>query len=119
MQRLCATSMVVAVIIASTAGAAATARADASPAGALSQLPGQAACLATTNSDAPPDAGCTLLRTSATSRSCSNCLGNAVISPGTVIGRRCIVYPCANFSGILPENSILKVRQTHEVEMRR
>ena len=81
MQRLCATSMVVAVIIASTAGAAVTARADAPPAGALSQLPGQAACLATTNSDAPPDAGCTLLRTSATSRSCSNCLGNAVISP--------------------------------------
>ena len=81
MQRLCATSMVVAVIIASTAGAAATARADAPPAGALSQLPGPAACLATTNSDAPPDAGCTLLRTSATSRSCSNCLGNAVISP--------------------------------------
>ena len=44
---------------------------------------------------------------------------NAVISPGTVIGRRCIVYPCANFSGVLPENSILKVRQTHEVETRR
>src|SRR6187401_67026 len=44
---------------------------------------------------------------------------NAVISPGTIIGRRCIVYPCANFSGILPENSILKVRQTHEVETRR
>ena len=74
-------AVVVAVMVASTAGGAATARADAPPAGALSQLPGQAACLATTNSDAPPDAGCTLLRTSATSGSCINGLGNAAISP--------------------------------------
>ena len=44
---------------------------------------------------------------------------NSVISPGTVIGRRCIVYPCANFSGVLPEASILKVRQAHEIEVRR
>ena len=73
--------VVVAVMIASTAGGAATAWADAPPAGALSQLPGQAACLATTNSDAPPDGTCTLFRTSATSGSCINCLGNAAISP--------------------------------------
>jgi NDP-sugar pyrophosphorylase family protein len=44
---------------------------------------------------------------------------NSVISPGTIIGRRCIVYPCANFSGVLPENSILKVRQSHEIGRRR
>jgi acetyltransferase-like isoleucine patch superfamily enzyme len=44
---------------------------------------------------------------------------NSVISPGTIIGRRCIVYPCANFSGVLAEGSILKVRQTHELEERR
>ncbi len=43
---------------------------------------------------------------------------NSVISPGSVIGRQCIVYPCANFSGVLPHNSILKVRQMHEIESR-
>lgn len=40
---------------------------------------------------------------------------NSVISPGTVIGRRCIIYPLANFSGVLPENTILKVRQNQQV----
>jgi NDP-sugar pyrophosphorylase family protein len=44
---------------------------------------------------------------------------NSVISPGTIIGRKCIVYPCANFSGVLPENSILKLRQSHEIGQRR
>jgi NDP-sugar pyrophosphorylase family protein len=44
---------------------------------------------------------------------------NSVISPGTIIGRRCIIYPCANFSGVLAENSILKVRQEHEIHPRR
>lgn len=44
---------------------------------------------------------------------------NSVLSPGTLIGRRSIVYPCANFSGVLPEASILKVRQQHEVAPRR
>ena len=39
---------------------------------------------------------------------------NSVVSPGTIIGRRCIIYPCANFSGVLPENTVLKVRQSHE-----
>ena len=89
MHRLCARAMavVVAVMIASTAGGAATVWADAPPAGALSQLPGQAACLATTNSDAPPDGTCMLFRTSAASGSCINYLGNAAISPdGMEIG---------------------------------
>lgn len=43
---------------------------------------------------------------------------NSVISPGSIIGRRSIVHPCASFGGVLPENSILKVRQTHEVARR-
>lgn len=43
---------------------------------------------------------------------------NSVISPGSLIGRRCIIYPCANFSGVLPENTILKVRQHHEMVLR-
>lgn len=33
---------------------------------------------------------------------------NAVINPGTIIGRNCTVYPMSMVRGILPENSILK-----------
>jgi NDP-sugar pyrophosphorylase family protein len=40
---------------------------------------------------------------------------NAVINPGSVLGRDCIVYPGANFRGVLPNGSILKVRQQHQV----
>ena len=36
---------------------------------------------------------------------------NAVINPGAVIGRDCVIYPGANFRGVLPASSILKVRQ--------
>lgn len=43
---------------------------------------------------------------------------NSVISPGSLIGRRSIVYPCASFSGVLPENTILKVRQSQEMVLR-
>ncbi len=44
---------------------------------------------------------------------------NSVISPGSLVGRRCIIYPCASFSGVLPENTILKVRQHQEMVPRR
>jgi NDP-sugar pyrophosphorylase family protein len=40
---------------------------------------------------------------------------NSVINPGSLIGRRSILYPLSNFTGILPADSILKVRQTHQV----
>jgi NDP-sugar pyrophosphorylase family protein len=36
---------------------------------------------------------------------------NAVINPGSILGRNCIIYPGANFRGVLPHDSILKVRQ--------
>ncbi|MEP7070846.1 MAG: DapH/DapD/GlmU-related protein [Verrucomicrobiota bacterium] len=36
---------------------------------------------------------------------------NAVINPGTVIGRDCLIYPQTNFRGVLPQGSILKLRQ--------
>ena len=39
---------------------------------------------------------------------------NSVISPGSLIGRYCIVYPLANFSGILPAKTVLKVRQQQD-----
>lgn len=44
---------------------------------------------------------------------------NAVINPGAVIGRDCIVYPCANFRGVLPQASILKVQQNQQILSRR
>lgn len=40
---------------------------------------------------------------------------NAVINPGSVLGRDCIVYPGVNFRGVLPANSIVKVRQQLQV----
>src|SRR3954453_4405264 len=44
---------------------------------------------------------------------------NAVINPGSVLGRDCIVYPGANFRGVLPSASVVKVRQTLQVLTRR
>src|SRR5947209_12025836 len=44
---------------------------------------------------------------------------NSVINPGSVIGRDCIIYPSANFRGVLPPNSIFKVRQQSQVLKRR
>src|SRR5438477_4210953 len=36
---------------------------------------------------------------------------NAVINPGTVIGRDCMIYPSVNFRGVLADGSIVKLRQ--------
>lgn len=44
---------------------------------------------------------------------------NAVINPGAVIGRDCIIYPSTNFRGVLPANSVLKVRQQLQTLSRR
>jgi UDP-N-acetylglucosamine diphosphorylase / glucose-1-phosphate thymidylyltransferase / UDP-N-acetylgalactosamine diphosphorylase / glucosamine-1-phosphate N-acetyltransferase / galactosamine-1-phosphate N-acetyltransferase len=40
---------------------------------------------------------------------------NAVINPGSVLGRDCMVYPGANFHGVLPDSSMVKVRQDIQV----
>ena len=40
---------------------------------------------------------------------------NAVINPGSILGRDCIIYPGANFRGVLPHASILKVRQEQQI----
>lgn len=40
---------------------------------------------------------------------------NAVINPGTVLGRDCIVYATANVRGVVPESSIVKLRQSIQV----
>jgi UDP-N-acetylglucosamine diphosphorylase / glucose-1-phosphate thymidylyltransferase / UDP-N-acetylgalactosamine diphosphorylase / glucosamine-1-phosphate N-acetyltransferase / galactosamine-1-phosphate N-acetyltransferase len=44
---------------------------------------------------------------------------NSVISPGSILGRRSIVYPLTHFGGVLPADSVLKTRQEHEVVARR
>lgn len=44
---------------------------------------------------------------------------NTVLNPGSVIGRRCVIYPNVNWRGILPEQSIAKNRSTVEVVARR
>jgi len=40
---------------------------------------------------------------------------NAVINPGSVIGRNCLVYPNVNFRGVLPEDSVAKLRQEVQI----
>ena len=44
---------------------------------------------------------------------------NAVINPGSVLGRDCMIYPGANFRGVLPNASVVKVRQNIQVMSRR
>lgn len=43
---------------------------------------------------------------------------NSVINPGTLIGRRSLIYPLTSFTGVLPEDSILKTRQAHQIVAR-
>jgi UDP-N-acetylglucosamine diphosphorylase / glucose-1-phosphate thymidylyltransferase / UDP-N-acetylgalactosamine diphosphorylase / glucosamine-1-phosphate N-acetyltransferase / galactosamine-1-phosphate N-acetyltransferase len=40
---------------------------------------------------------------------------NAVINPGSVLGRDCLVYPNVNFRGVLPEGSVAKLRQEVQI----
>lgn len=44
---------------------------------------------------------------------------NAVLNPGSIIGRRSVVYPGAQWRGVLPANSIAKLRQSFSVLARR
>jgi NDP-sugar pyrophosphorylase family protein len=44
---------------------------------------------------------------------------NAVINPGSVLGRDCLVYPNVNFRGVLPEGSVAKLRQEIQILERR
>jgi bifunctional UDP-N-acetylglucosamine pyrophosphorylase / glucosamine-1-phosphate N-acetyltransferase len=44
---------------------------------------------------------------------------NAVINPGSVLGRDCLVYPNVNFRGVLPEDSVAKLRQEVQILERR
>jgi UDP-N-acetylglucosamine diphosphorylase / glucose-1-phosphate thymidylyltransferase / UDP-N-acetylgalactosamine diphosphorylase / glucosamine-1-phosphate N-acetyltransferase / galactosamine-1-phosphate N-acetyltransferase len=40
---------------------------------------------------------------------------NSVLNPGTLVGRRSLVYPLTSFTGVLPPDSILKNRQAHQI----
>jgi NDP-sugar pyrophosphorylase family protein len=40
---------------------------------------------------------------------------NAVLSPGSIIGRSCIVYPGVQWRGVLPDHSIAKLRQDLQI----
>src|SRR5438270_10108736 len=44
---------------------------------------------------------------------------NAVINPGAVLGRDCLIYPTVNFRGVLPEGYIAKLRQEVQILERR
>jgi len=44
---------------------------------------------------------------------------NAVLSPGSIIGRNCLVYPGVQWRGVAPENSIVKLRQELQIIPRR
>lgn len=44
---------------------------------------------------------------------------NAVINPGAIIGRDCLIYPGANLRGVLPSGSVVKLRQEIQVSERR
>ncbi len=44
---------------------------------------------------------------------------NAVINPGAVIGRDCIIYPGVNFRGVLEAESVVKMRQNTQTVSRR
>ncbi len=44
---------------------------------------------------------------------------NAVLNPGSVLGKRALVMPAMAFGGVLPANSIARVRQTVAVIARR
>ncbi|HZV36568.1 MAG TPA: UDP-N-acetylglucosamine diphosphorylase [Verrucomicrobiae bacterium] len=43
---------------------------------------------------------------------------NSVLNPGSVIGRGSVIYPCTNWRGILPANSIVKNKASLEVTER-
>jgi NDP-sugar pyrophosphorylase family protein len=44
---------------------------------------------------------------------------NAVLSPGSIIGRGAVIYPCINWRGILPANMIAKNKAQIEVVVKR
>ena len=44
---------------------------------------------------------------------------NCVLNPGSIIGRHAVLYPNIMWRGVCPANSIVKLRQEHEIVVRR
>jgi NDP-sugar pyrophosphorylase family protein len=44
---------------------------------------------------------------------------HSVINPGSIIGRRSVIYPGTVWRGIVPADSIVKTKQTHEILARK
>ncbi len=44
---------------------------------------------------------------------------NCVLNPGSIIGRNCVLYPNVLWRGVCPADSIVKLRQQHEIIVRR
>ncbi|HSH96577.1 MAG TPA: UDP-N-acetylglucosamine diphosphorylase [Roseimicrobium sp.] len=44
---------------------------------------------------------------------------NSVLNPGSIIGRRSVIYPCTNWRGILPDDMMVKNKAAQEVVVRR
>ena len=44
---------------------------------------------------------------------------NSVLNPGSVIGRNSILYPNTLWRGVCPADSIVKLRQEHDLVVRR
>ncbi len=40
---------------------------------------------------------------------------NSVLTPGTILGRSCILYPCTHWKGVLGDKQIVKTRQGQEI----
>jgi UDP-N-acetylglucosamine diphosphorylase / glucose-1-phosphate thymidylyltransferase / UDP-N-acetylgalactosamine diphosphorylase / glucosamine-1-phosphate N-acetyltransferase / galactosamine-1-phosphate N-acetyltransferase len=44
---------------------------------------------------------------------------NAVLNPGSIVGRNAVIYPCVNWRGVLPADSVAKNKAAVEVVARR
>ena len=44
---------------------------------------------------------------------------NALLNPGTIIGKGSVIYPAAIIRGVIPEHVIVKVRQQQEITQKR
>ena len=44
---------------------------------------------------------------------------NAVLNPGSIIGRGSVIYPCVNWRGVLPANGVAKNKAAVEVTQRK
>ena len=44
---------------------------------------------------------------------------NAVLNPGSIVGRNAVIYPCVNWRGVLAADSVAKNKAVVEVTVRK